>query len=77
MNRAELKAIAHGFKQSRPAAALHVKGVPVYTDRETDRLEAWKHAVESVAQSLQLTDKPLSNFYAACGFIHRDTKETP
>lgn len=66
MNRAELKAIAHGLKSVRPkeGALLVVH-------------DHWTRTVKSVAESLQLADKALSNFYAACGFIHRDTKETP
>lgn len=65
MNRAELKTIAEGFKKARPRP-------PAAVGAETQAYIAWEITVRCVALSLKLEGKPLSNFEAACGFIHSD-----
>lgn len=73
MNVNELRQVAHGLKAARP---------PKYRERETidstyveDQCAQWEKTVVSIADYLELKDKPRNNFLAAAGLLRHDEKE--
>lgn len=70
MNRNELVQIAHALKRVRPEPQS--RAFIVYRSMRW----LWNQTCESVADSLNLKDKPRSNFLAACGLLHANEDPT-